>query len=128
MSPPDIPSATHALELRLGNLLRIGVTLAACVVLLGGALYLVRHAQDAPAYHTFHGEPAGLRTVTGILSESGRLSGRGIIQLGLLLLIGTPIARVAFAAYGFARQKDWLYVGISTLVLSLLLFGLLSVA
>jgi uncharacterized membrane protein len=63
--------------------------------------------------------------MNGVLSDSMQLHGRGIIQLGLLLLIATPIARVAFAAYGFARQSDWMYVGIAALVLSLLLYGLL---
>jgi uncharacterized membrane protein len=55
-----------------------------------------------------------------------QLHGRGIIQLGLLLLIATPIARVAFAAYGFARQRDWMYVGIAAFVLSVLLYGVFA--
>ena len=50
---------------------------------------------------------------------------KGIIQLGLVLLIATPVARVAFAAYSFGRQRDWLYLGIAGIVLSLLLYGLL---
>jgi uncharacterized membrane protein len=42
------------------------------------------------------------------------------------MLIATPISRVVFAAYGFARQRDWMYVGISSIVLTLLLYGLLT--
>jgi uncharacterized membrane protein len=121
----DVQTSSHELEIRLGNLLRTGVVVAASVVLAGGIIYLSRHWHEAPAYHTFRGEPVDLRTMNGVLVDSMRLHGRGIIQLGLLLLIATPIARVAFAAYGFARQRDWMYVGISAFVLSLLLYGLL---
>ena len=124
MRAPEVE--TRELEIRLGNLLRSGVAAAGSVVLAGGMIYLIRHGHEAPAYHTFRGEPADLRTIGGILTDSLQLHGRGIIQLGLLMLIATPIARVAFTAYGFARQRDWLYVGIAALVLSLLLYGLLS--
>lgn len=125
MQTLDVQAASHKLEMRLGNLLRTGMALAAGVVLTGGIIYLVRHGHEMPAYHTFRGQPAVLRTMKGVLADSLDLHGRGIIQLGLLLLIATPIARVAFAAYGFARQRNWMYVGISTLVLALLLYGLL---
>jgi uncharacterized membrane protein len=56
------------------------------------------------------------------------LRGRGIVQLGLLFLIATPVARVAFAAFGFAIERDWLYVGISSFVLLVLLYSLLGSA
>ena len=52
--------------------------------------------------------------------------GRGLIQLGLLLLIATPIARVVFSVAGFARQRDWLYVAITLIVLTLLGYSLLA--
>jgi len=125
MSAPDVRVEPRELEIRLGNLLRIGVTMAAGVVVTGGIIYLYRHGYEVSGYHDFRGEPAALRTFSGILSESAQFHGRGIMQLGLLVLIATPIARVAFAAYGFARQRDWMYAGISTLVLLLLLYGLL---
>jgi len=119
-------TAAHKLEIRLGNVLRTGVILAACVVVIGGSLYLVRHGLAEPEYSKFRGEPVDLRTVRGIVADAWHLRGRGIIQLGLLLLIATPIARVAFAGYGFARQRDWLYVGVASLVLVFLLFGLVT--
>ena len=124
MRSPEFEAASHELELRLGKLLRTGVLLASAVVLAGGIVYLSRHGNEAPAYQSFRGEPLDLRTIHGIFLDSMQLHGRGIIQLGLLLLIATPVTRVAFAAYGFARQRDWLYVFVSSLVLSLLLYGL----
>lgn len=108
----------------IGNLLRLGVGTAAAVVLLGGVLYLARHGAETPSYRVFHGEPSQFRTVGGILGAAVQLGGRGIIQLGLLLLIATPIARVAFAAVGFAMERDRTYVVVSLIVLVTLLFSL----
>ena len=51
--------------------------------------------------------------------------GRGIIQLGLLLLIATPIARVVFSVYAFARQRDRTYVLVTLVVLAVLLYSLI---
>ena len=65
-----------------------------------------------------------MRTFAGILADIGQFRGRGIIQLGLLLLIATPVARVVFAIIGFALEKDRLYVVVAALVLGILLFSL----
>ncbi|HYL11917.1 MAG TPA: DUF1634 domain-containing protein [Terriglobales bacterium] len=110
----------------IGNLLRAGVLLSAVVVLSGGVIYLVRHGHDRADYRVFRGEPTDLRDIRGILHEAASLHGRGIIQLGLLLLIATPIARVAFSVFGFAAERDWLYVGFTLLVLMILLYSLIG--
>jgi uncharacterized membrane protein len=52
------------------------------------------------------------------------LEGRGLIQLGLLLLIATPIARVAFSIVAFALEKDRMYVGFTAIVLTILLYSI----
>ena len=108
----------------IGNLLRVGVTLAAAVVLFGGSIYLVRHGLAAPHYSVFVGEPADLRTVSGIVRDALALRGRGLIQLGLLLLIATPVARVAFSVAAFAMQRDRLYVAVALIVLAVLMYSL----
>jgi uncharacterized membrane protein len=108
----------------LGKVLRTGVLLAAAVVLCGGVAYLLRHGHDVPDYHVFRGEPIDLRSVSGIVSDARSLSGRGSIQLGLLLLIATPIARVVFSVIGFLKQRNWMYVAITLVVLMLLAYSL----
>ena len=108
----------------IGNLLRVGVTLAAAVVLLGGAVYLVRHGLAAPHYQVFVGEPADLRSVSRIVRDALALRGRSLIQLGLLLLIATPVVRVAFAVAAFAMQRDRLYVVVALIVLAVLMYSL----
>jgi uncharacterized membrane protein len=56
--------------------------------------------------------------------EAAAFQGRGIIQLGLLLLIATPVARVALSIFGFAAERDRMYVGFATIVLVILLSSL----
>jgi uncharacterized membrane protein len=108
----------------IGGLLRTGVALAAGVTLIGAAVFLVRHGGETLDRRAFFGEPSGLRSIQGILSGAALFRGREIIQLGLLLLILTPVARVAFAVFGFARERDRMYVVMTLIVLSLLLYSL----
>jgi len=113
------------MEVAIGHLLRTGVLIAATVVLLGGLLYLSQTRGPRPDYATFHGEAAELRSPTAIITHLSPLNSSAIIQLGLLLLIATPIARVAFAAFAFFAEKDWLYVVISLIVFAVLMYSLL---
>jgi len=113
-------------EAIVGNLLRLGVCLAAGVVLLGGVHYLLHHGSAAPDYHVFRGEPAYLRGLGGIWRDARGLHSRGVIQLGLLLLIATPMARVAFSVFAFLRQRDWMYVVVTLIVLAVLLYSLVT--
>jgi uncharacterized membrane protein len=116
------------LENILGNLLRAGVLLSALVVSIGGVIYLLRHGRSPMDFRVFRGEPADLRDVRGIIRDTVALRGRGIIQLGLLLLIATPVARVAFSIFGFAEERDPMYVVFTLSVFSILLYSLLGAA
>jgi uncharacterized membrane protein len=108
----------------IGNLLRVGVILSAAVVLSGGVLYLAQHGSTVPDYRVFRGEPAYLRGVSGIVSDTRALDGRGLIQLGLLVLLATPIARVAFSVVAFALERDRTYVAVTLTVLAVLFYSL----
>ena len=114
------------IEQALGNLLRAGVLLSGFVVLCGASIYLVRHWSAVADYRVFRSAPSEYRSIGGVVRGAMTLRGRGIIQLGLLLLIATPIARVAFSVWGFAVEHDRMYVGFTLIVLALLLFSLLG--
>jgi uncharacterized membrane protein len=118
-----------AVEKAMGALLRWGVILAAVVTLAGGAVYLAKRlAEPAPAYQHFPipDRPTELNSVLGVMGFALSGRGQGLIQLGVLLLIATPVARVAFSVYFFARQRDRLYIVVTVIVLVLLLFSLFS--
>ena len=112
------------IEQIIGDLLRVGVLVAAAVALAGGSLYLIQQGGAPPDFTTFTGEPKGLRSLIGILSAAFSLDSRGIIQLGLLILIATPIARVVLSVFAFALLRDRLYVFVTLIVLAVLLFSL----
>jgi len=112
------------LETIIGNLLRAGVLLAATIVLAGAGLYLVQHHSDRVNYRTFVAGPQSIRAVSAIVRSAAHLNSEGLIQLGLLLLIATPVARVVMAVVGFALERDRLYVVVSLIVLAVLLASL----
>jgi uncharacterized membrane protein len=112
------------MELLLGRLLQAGVLAAALVVLAGGIVYLAANHAARPSYGVFAGEPEDLTHVAGIVRGAGRLRGPALIQLGLLLLIATPVARVGFSLLAFLRERDWIYVLLTAFVLALLLLSL----
>jgi uncharacterized membrane protein len=120
------PWTDQTIETVVGNLLRVGVSLAATVVAIGGAIYLARHWAEPASYRVFHGEPPEFSSVIGIVHQALGRSGRGIIQFGLLLLIATPVARVGFSAWAFAEERDRMYVGFTLIVLAVLLYSLLG--
>jgi uncharacterized membrane protein len=119
--PPD----DQRIEVMLGNLLRFGVLLSALVTAVGGGVYLVRNGNEMADYKKFgDGTPPELRDPRKVVGLVAQGSGRGLVQFGLLLLIATPVARVAFSALAFARQRDYLYVLMTLFVFAVLLFSL----
>lgn len=115
----------HAVEQVIGRLLQFGVLLAAGVVTVGGALLLIQHGSATVSYKTFAVGPDQLRSLGGIVRGALALDSKAITQFGLLLLIATPVARVAFTLVAFILQRDRVYVCLTALVLALLLYGLL---
>lgn len=113
-------------EQLVGRLLQIGVSIAAVVVLAGGIFFLFQHGQETTDYHVFRGEQADLRKLPDIVEQAFTPRSRGMIQLGLLLLIATPVARVAFTVFAFLRERDYIFVAVTLFVLAVLLYSLFS--
>ncbi len=120
------PWTEEDVEQWIGMLLRTGVLIAAAVAAVGAAVYLARYGGAPENYRLFRGVPHGLDSVHGVVTGALHLRSRWVIQLGLLLLIATPIARVGLSLVAFARQRDRLYVVVTSIVLGLLLYSLLG--
>ncbi len=114
------------LEVIIGHTLRIGVVTAAVIVLVGGVFYLVQNRSTVPHYHTFHVATTRADNLSGMVHNIRALNSSGIIQLGLLVLIATPILRVIFSVIAFALERDVLYVVATLIVLMVLLYSLFS--
>ncbi len=123
---PEPPArwSDKQVEQLVGNLLRIGVLLAASVTLVGGIFFLLHHGMAPADYHLFTSEPAGLRNLASIVSGALHFDSRSIVQLGVVLLIATPIARVCLTLVAFILQKDHLYTAITAVVLAVLSYSL----
>lgn len=113
------------LEIIIGHLLRAGVLIAAGVVTVGALFFLAHNYSGRADFHTFAMESSKLRSMQSITISAAHLDSKAVIQFGLLLLIATPVARVALALAGFALERDRLYVVVSGIVLAVLLFSLL---
>ena len=111
MMPTD-----EKIDTAIGLILRTGVIAAACLVALGGAAYLAK-ATGGPL-------ASDLRSLTGIFRGATGLRPLYIIQLGLLVLMATPVIRVIACVIGFGVERDRPYVIISLIVLTLLLASL----
>ncbi len=108
----------------IGEILRAGVIAAAVIVFIGGVLYLLKYGSVKPDYRIFRSEPSDLRFVQPVVADAAARHARGLIQLGLLILIATPVARVAFSVIAYISERDWLYTAITLLVLGVLLYSL----
>jgi uncharacterized membrane protein len=116
------------LDISIAKMLLFGITLSSIVVLIGAGLQFWSSPRAAPDYTHFRSPDVHLRTITGVVHSALHLNAYGLIQFGLLLLIATPIVRVLFCVVGFARQRDMLYVAISSTVLAILIYSFARVS
>ena len=115
----------------LGIVLRSGVVLSGVIIAIGTILFVANHSlDDTSAYLAYnpglipHGNfPVSL---TGIAIGLGSLDPFSVIVLGFLVLLATPVARVALSLLLFAAEKDRMYVYLTATVLAILLFSILA--
>jgi len=106
----------------IGWILRVGVILSIGIVVIGGVIFVYKHGHSIPDYSTFKSVPYFVHNIEDIAN----LKGQAIIQAGIILLIATPVIRVAFSAIGFILEKDHLYTFITLLVLLIIVISMLT--
>jgi len=110
----------------IGWILRMGVIVSMAIVIIGGIIFLFRHGQSINDYKDFRKVPPFIDSVKGIFEGVLYGKGQAIIQLGVIVLISTPILRVLFAVIAFFLEKDRLYTCISLLVLLIIVASMLT--
>jgi uncharacterized membrane protein len=110
-------SGDQQIERAVGLVLRSGVLAAAAIVVVGGAVYLLQYGSDPPEFSVFRAEPITPSSLLTTVRAAASGDGERITQTGVLVLIATPVTRVALSLLGFLRERDYLYVGLTTLVL-----------
>jgi uncharacterized membrane protein len=110
----------------IGKQLRVGVITSSLIVFIGGIIYLSRHGHEMPSYGKFTGVREGLDNLPGIWEGVLHNRGMNIIQLGVVLLIATPIIRIVFSVFAFLIEKDYLYVVLTLIVLGVIMFSMLG--
>lgn len=116
----------YNIEKILSYILRVGLFLAILVAVVGAVLLIYQNGSHAYNFSAFQGEPKELTDIHLLVKEAihFNLSPLALIQLGLLILIATPVCRVLVGFLLFLSQKDYLYTALSAIVLSILLYGL----
>ncbi|HEY5326365.1 MAG TPA: DUF1634 domain-containing protein [Mucilaginibacter sp.] len=114
------------IQLLLGQVLRAGTVISITIVLFGGIIYLYNHGGANANYRVFIGIPDFIRHFNDLICNTFILKGQAIIQVGIILLIATPIIRVICSAIGFVLEKDYMYLGISLLVLFIIFISMIS--
>lgn len=114
----------YDVEQLIGQVLRYGVLISGVVAIIGGILYLYQNGSGLPHYTTFNGEPAGYTSLTGIFKGLMNGSATEIIQLGVVVMIATPILRIIFSLVSFIVERDKLYIVITLIVLAIITFSI----
>jgi uncharacterized membrane protein len=125
-SPAPRRWTDHQVDQVIGRLLQVGVVIATVVVVAGAIGLLSAAGGQVMDHRVFVGAAPALRGLGSIAHGAIAGDAASITQLGLVLLIATPIARVALTLVAFLIQRDRLYVALTAVVLVLLLWGLLA--
>ncbi len=125
--PTHGPPGTSGMEIWISYVLRWGVIAAAIVVLIGGTVFLISGpaARDPHSLHQLINQDYSNRSsIQAKITGLKHLRGLEIVDLGLILLILTPVIRVAMTFVLFFKLRDWLFTILTAIVLSILLLGI----
>ncbi len=110
----------------VSGVLRLGVMVAGSLGAIGLIYYLAMQKGPAPSYGQFLGEGSYRESIGSVFRKALSLDSQSVMQVGILALISTPIARVLVSLLGFIKEKDRTYVVITLAVLLTLLGSLVG--
>ncbi len=128
MSPSTSDFTDQQVDRIISDILRTGLIVASLTVLFGAIITLCSRGGEVMHYNHFQAEPDDLRKIPGIVRSAFAypFDGAAIMQFGILLLLATPLMRVVFSIYAFARQRDKVFVCITAIVLCILVYSIIA--
>lgn len=114
----------RAIDVAISITLRLGLAIGITTTIIGAILLLMQQGNEIVSYSLFKGEPVDLKEMHLVLASAMNGHGRAVIQLGILLMIATPVCRVALCIFFFLKNKDYLYVTLSSVVFAILIYSL----
>jgi uncharacterized membrane protein len=120
----------ESMNLVIGRVLRYGVILSGLIIILGTiGLAVSKGTTDTGGFLIYNASTVPHDGIdvspTGLLHGLATFSAFSWIELGVVVLIATPVSRVLISVFLFAAEKDRLYVLITAVVLAILLFSIL---
>ena len=126
-SPASKQTAVGRTEIIISTLLRTGVVLSLLTIVAGVVLMFVHHPEylrsSADLTRLTAPGAAFPQSLAEVASGLRDFRGQSIVVVGLLMLIATPIFRVAVSVLVFAVERDWIYVLITAAALFVLLLS-----
>ncbi|WP_084678964.1 DUF1634 domain-containing protein [Flavobacterium reichenbachii] len=106
----------------IGNLLRYGVWISLSVAFLGGIVYLIHNGSHIEDYSVFKENDRNIfEVITAVYNGAIQGNGSYLIFVGIILLFLTPVLRVLLSLFSFILEKDYLYVGITLIVIAIII-------
>ncbi|HEX8819457.1 MAG TPA: DUF1634 domain-containing protein [Archangium sp.] len=134
-APSPASSTSEALEqdaaspeLLISHLLRSGVVLSLTLVTFGMSLTFFHHPDyfsSEQALQRLTAPERGPHALSDVLAGVMNARGQAFVMAGLLVLMATPVLRVALSLLVFSRQRDRTFVAVTSVVLCLLLLSFL---
>ncbi|UWY26829.1 DUF1634 domain-containing protein [Flavobacterium sp. TR2] len=109
----------------IGNLLRYGVWISLSVAFIGGIVYLIHNGNQIEDYSVFKENDRNIFEVIAAIYD-GAIQGNGesLIFTGIIFLFMTPVLRVLLSLFSFLLEKDYLYVGITLIVIAIIIISI----
>jgi len=118
-------SAVYRTEIIISAVLRTGVLASFLLIVAGMIISFIHHheylSSPAELLYLTHPGAAFPHTLRDVFTGLHEMRGQAVVTAGLLLLIVTPVMRVAVSIIIFLHKKDWVFTLITTVVLCLLL-------
>ncbi|AYN01690.1 DUF1634 domain-containing protein [Chryseobacterium sp. 3008163] len=110
----------------VGNLLRLGVILSVITSLIGFVKLFMEGFKMPRKYKLLDMGTSSEKVWSHFWETLCKGEGMAIIQLGILMLIFTPLMRIIFALIGYLKEKDYTYVIISSIVLIIMVISFIT--